>query len=248
MFVRWEQRDQLHDTANCPHAARTAVGFCSSQCAAKRFWPNQVWAQSRAGPSLRSRSSRQYLGLWSVRMVLESSRDVALLAFSGVSYTYMQVVRSCWENVRNGAPILTGRRNRKRFVNVWSPLQGHRRDAGLGVNGSKCKLQSLSDSGACGARSSFAHDCPGIIIPMHTWALEQMLWSYGVGLTHRLLSSSFLGLPYRILNTNPKEELLRSLWVGLREIKGFKHEPPSEFPGIHRMFQDNVRLRAPLRP
>ena len=31
--------------------------------------------------------------------------------------------------------------------------------------------------------------------------------------THRLLSSSFLGLPYRILNMNHKQELLRSLWV-----------------------------------
>ena len=31
--------------------------------------------------------------------------------------------------------------------------------------------------------------------------------------THRLLSSSFLGLPYRILNANHKKELLRSLWV-----------------------------------
>ena len=31
--------------------------------------------------------------------------------------------------------------------------------------------------------------------------------------THRLLSSSLLGLPYRILNTNHKQELLRSLWV-----------------------------------
>ena len=31
--------------------------------------------------------------------------------------------------------------------------------------------------------------------------------------THRLLGSSFLGLPYRILNMNPKKELLRSLWV-----------------------------------
>ena len=35
------------------------------------------------------------------------------------------------------------------------------------------------------------------------------------GSTHRLLSSSFLGLPYRILNTSPKKELLRSLWVAL---------------------------------
>ena len=31
--------------------------------------------------------------------------------------------------------------------------------------------------------------------------------------THRLLSSSFLGLLYRILNMNPEKELLRSLWV-----------------------------------
>ena len=31
--------------------------------------------------------------------------------------------------------------------------------------------------------------------------------------THRLLSSSFLGLPCRILNMSHKKELLRSLWV-----------------------------------
>ena len=37
-----------------------------------------------------------------------------------------------------------------------------------------------------------------------------------VGFTHRLLSSSFLGLPYRILNINHEKELLRSLWVALR--------------------------------
>ena len=30
---------------------------------------------------------------------------------------------------------------------------------------------------------------------------------------HRLLSSSFLGVPYRILSMNQKKELLRSLWV-----------------------------------
>ena len=33
--------------------------------------------------------------------------------------------------------------------------------------------------------------------------------------THRPLSSSFWGLPYRILNINHKKELLRGLWVGL---------------------------------
>ena len=31
--------------------------------------------------------------------------------------------------------------------------------------------------------------------------------------THRPLSSSFWGLPYRILNINHKKELLRGLWV-----------------------------------
>ena len=39
-------------------------------------------------------------------------------------------------------------------------------------------------------------------------------WFYGVlAASHRPLSSSFLGLLYRILNTNHKEELLRGLWV-----------------------------------
>ena len=38
--------------------------------------------------------------------------------------------------------------------------------------------------------------------------------NYNGDYTHRLLSSSFLGLPYRILNMNHKKELLRSLWVG----------------------------------
>ena len=32
--------------------------------------------------------------------------------------------------------------------------------------------------------------------------------------THRPLSSSFLGLPYRILNINHEKELLRGLWLG----------------------------------
>ena len=42
--------------------------------------------------------------------------------------------------------------------------------------------------------------------------------------THRLLSSSFLGLPYRILNKNHKKELLRSLWVCIwtEPVYGFR--------------------------
>ena len=37
------------------------------------------------------------------------------------------------------------------------------------------------------------------------------------GFTHRPLSSSFLGLPYRIVNIHHKKELHRGLWV---ELKG----------------------------
>ena len=37
--------------------------------------------------------------------------------------------------------------------------------------------------------------------------------------THRPLSSSLLGFPYRILNINHKKELLRGLWVA-SELKG----------------------------
>ena len=48
--------------------------------------------------------------------------------------------------------------------------------------------------------------------------------------THRLLSSSFLGLPYRILNMNHKKELLRSLWVMQRIFRpSFFWNPGSEF-------------------
>ena len=36
------------------------------------------------------------------------------------------------------------------------------------------------------------------------------------GFTHRPLSSSFLGLPDRILNLNHNKELLRGLWVEFR--------------------------------
>ena len=40
--------------------------------------------------------------------------------------------------------------------------------------------------------------------------------------THRPLSRSFLGLPYRILNISHKQELLRGLWVQYRfRVEGF---------------------------
>ena len=45
---------------------------------------------------------------------------------------------------------------------------------------------------------------------------SNMLYNPRMPSTQRLLSSSFLGLPYRILNMNHKKELLRSLWVSPR--------------------------------
>ena len=39
------------------------------------------------------------------------------------------------------------------------------------------------------------------------------LWLTDLEATHRLHSSSFLGLPYRLLNMSPEKELLWSLWV-----------------------------------
>ena len=44
------------------------------------------------------------------------------------------------------------------------------------------------------------------------------LAAYSLEFTHRPLSSSFLGVPYRILNINHKKELLRGLWVGPRDL------------------------------
>ena len=43
--------------------------------------------------------------------------------------------------------------------------------------------------------------------------------------THRLLSSSFLGLPYRILNVNHEKELLRSLWVSIPKFLNPEPKP-----------------------
>ena len=46
--------------------------------------------------------------------------------------------------------------------------------------------------------------------------------------THRPLGSSFLGLPYRILNISQKKELLRDLWVGLKA----RHHSERHRPGV----------------
>ena len=40
------------------------------------------------------------------------------------------------------------------------------------------------------------------------------VWGFRLGSTHRPLSSSFLGLPYRNPKINHKKELLRGLWGG----------------------------------
>ena len=48
-------------------------------------------------------------------------------------------------------------------------------------------------------------------------------------LTHRPQSSSFLGLPYRILTMNPKKELLWGLWVrSWRSLQRRPREPTSD--------------------
>ena len=44
---------------------------------------------------------------------------------------------------------------------------------------------------------------------------------YGLGFTHGLHSTSFLGFPYRILNINHKKELLRGPWVGFSVAQAF---------------------------
>ena len=43
--------------------------------------------------------------------------------------------------------------------------------------------------------------------------------SHSRHVTHRLLSSSFLGVNYTILDMNHKKELLRSLWAGMEEMR-----------------------------
>ena len=43
--------------------------------------------------------------------------------------------------------------------------------------------------------------------------------------THRPQSSSFLGLPYRILNMNLKKELLWGLWVNPKPVQRKDNEP-----------------------
>ena len=50
--------------------------------------------------------------------------------------------------------------------------------------------------------------------------------------THKPLSSSFLGLPYRILNINHKKELLRGLWVNMSRSSLLAVAALSELPAM----------------
>ena len=60
---------------------------------------------------------------------------------------------------------------------------------------------------------SWLHVLRGMEGRLKVWVSE--------GLPHRPLSSSFLGLPCRILNINHPKELLRGLWVVFKGV-GFK--------------------------
>ena len=62
---------------------------------------------------------------------------------------------------------------------------------------------------------------PSTIGPSILLALlrEMQLLGRGLGFTHKPLSSSFLGLPYGILNINHKKELLKGLRVGAPDLK-----------------------------
>ena len=66
-------------------------------------------------------------------------------------------------------------------------------------------------------RSAMAEQRTGMFLP---WRIVRQVLRFCLRFalqsrvaTHGLLSGSFLGLPYRILNMNPKKELLRSLWL-----------------------------------
>ena len=52
--------------------------------------------------------------------------------------------------------------------------------------------------------------------------------------THRLLSSSFLGIPYRIPNTNHNKELLRSLWVNPKKVPFMGFQMRKRSPRLRR--------------
>ena len=72
--------------------------------------------------------------------------------------------------------------------------------------------------------TNLEHMRPRLPWPNEVWRTSPFDCPYS---THRPLSSSFLGLPYRILNINHKEELLRGLWVAVREVLQPDAQPSS---------------------
>ena len=75
--------------------------------------------------------------------------------------------------------------------------------------------------------------------------------------THRPLSSSFLGLPYRILNINHKKELLRGLCVSVTcHLHGLQREAsPLNLtrirklePGSRKLYHKAPNSQLNLRP
>ena len=96
---------------------------------------------------------------------------------------------------------------------------------------SPCKPKSLAVPASPNRTNVVSHGHTGLASDASTltvWSLRESPWCKGRprdrphhvwrvchldASTHRPLSSSFLGLPYRILNMNHKQELLRGLWV-----------------------------------
>ena len=68
----------------------------------------------------------------------------------------------------------------------------------------------------------------------HRTSVRTTLRGTTTGPNHRPLSSSFLGLPYRVLNINHKNELHMGLWVTLCSGCGRRWARPA-IPGHHAM-------------
>ena len=92
---------------------------------------------------------------------------------------------------------------------------------------SDVKLKNIASSPACLRKqcSCLLH-CVGMcvfrrgVLSHYLTAQEVCLWAK-LMVTHRPLTSSFLGLLYRILNILHKKELLRGLWLQVLECHQF---------------------------
>ena len=93
---------------------------------------------------------------------------------------------------------------------------------GFGVESKKIKLVLTHEDAAGDGKNSRAYPRgggsvrvrvrPRLLVPIVPLVPTVILVLY-YNTTHRPHSSSFLGLPYRILNMKPKKELLWGLWV-----------------------------------